>query len=108
MGYLRWYFFSSFQHVALLLERVKNSKPNMGLLEEYRKREAEFLDRARDLEDTTAARNAAKTNFDQLRKQRLDEFMSSFNAISSKLKEMYQVSVSLALLSRLIPLRHCR
>lgn len=94
------------QHVAFRVERVKNSKPNMGLLEEYRKREAEFLDRAKDLEDTTTARDAAKTNFDQLRKQRLDEFMSGFNAISGKLKEMYQVSLSLTLLSCLIS--HCR
>ncbi|KAF8336456.1 uncharacterized protein EI90DRAFT_3119718 [Cantharellus anzutake] len=77
--------------VAALEERVKSSKPNMGLLEEYRKREVEFLDRAKDLEDTTAARDAAKSNFDQLRNQRLDEFMSGFNAISSKLKEMYQM-----------------
>ncbi|KAF9515941.1 hypothetical protein BS47DRAFT_1391255 [Hydnum rufescens UP504] len=77
--------------VATLEERVKNAKPNMGLLEEYRKREAEFLTRAKDLEDVTAARDAAKDRFDKLRKTRLDEFMAGFNAISSKLKEMYQM-----------------
>ena len=68
----------------------------MSLLEEYRKREAEFLSRAKDLEDVTAARDAAKDHFDKLRKTRLDEFMSGFNAISSKLKEMYQVMRSVS------------
>lgn len=63
----------------------------MGLLAEYRKREAEFLDRAKDLDEITAARDTAKTRFDQLRKTRLEEFMTGFNTISSKLKEMYQV-----------------
>lgn len=63
----------------------------MGLLAEYRKREAEFLDRAKDLDHITTARDAAKGTFDQLRKSRLEEFMTGFSAISSKLKEMYQV-----------------
>lgn len=63
----------------------------MALLAEYRKREAEFLDRAKDLDQITAARDAAKSTFDQLRKSRLEEFMTGFSAISSKLKEMYQV-----------------
>lgn len=66
----------------------------MGLLVEYRKREAEFLNRAKDLDDITNARDAAKTKFDQLRKTRLEEFMTGFNMISSKLKEMYQVRSS--------------
>ena len=47
--------------------------------------------RAKDLEDTTNLRDAQKQNYDNLRKQRLDEFMAGFNAISLKLKEMYQV-----------------
>ena len=72
-------------------ERVRNARPNMGLLAEYRKREVEFLDRAKDLDEISAARDAAKTRFDQLRKSRLEEFMTGFNTISSKLKEMYQV-----------------
>lgn len=63
----------------------------MGALKEYRKREAEFLDRAQDLEKVTARRDAHKKKYDELRKARLDEFMSGFNIISSKLKEMYQV-----------------
>ena len=63
------------------------------MLKEYRKREQEFLNRAKDLEEVTNQRDAAKANYDGLRKQRLDEFMTGFNAISAKLKEMYQVRI---------------
>jgi structural maintenance of chromosome 4 len=65
----------------------------MSVLTEYRKRLQEFLRRADDLEQTTAARDAQKAKYDQLCKTRLDEFMAGFNAISLKLKEMYQVLV---------------
>ena len=63
----------------------------MGVLKEYKKREEEYLNRAKDLEEVTARRDAQKAKYDGLRKQRLDEFMTGFSAISAKLKEMYQV-----------------
>lgn len=63
----------------------------MDVLKEYRKREQEFLNRAKDLEEVTGRRDAQKAKYDGLRKQRLDEFMTGFSTISSKLKEMYQV-----------------
>lgn len=72
---------------------VKSSRPNLNILAEYRKREAEFLDRARDLETVTNARDAAKARYDELRKVRLDEFMAGFTAITAKLKEMYQANL---------------
>jgi hypothetical protein len=75
-------------------EKLKNAKPNLSILKEYRKREQEFLKRAQDLEKITALRDAEKQKYDGLRKQRLDEFMAGFSLISMKLKEMYQVSCS--------------
>ncbi|SPO26608.1 related to SMC4 - Stable Maintenance of Chromosomes [Ustilago trichophora] len=69
---------------------LANGSANMSVLAEYRKREAEFLSRAKDLEATTQERDAAKKRYDDLRKQRLENFMSGFSIISSKLKEMYQ------------------
>ncbi|KZV88820.1 RecF/RecN/SMC protein [Exidia glandulosa HHB12029] len=75
---------------TLLEERLKNARPNMNILKEYRKREEEFLKRAQDLEVVTAERDKHKKIYDELGKARLDEFMSGFNIISSKLKEMYQ------------------
>lgn len=62
------------------------------MLNEYRKREAEYLERASDMETVTSARDAAKQRYDELRNVRLKEFMAGFHAISAKLKEMYQVS----------------
>ena len=78
--------------LTLSTEKVKNATPNMAALKEYRRREEEFLKRAKDLEEVTRLRDQAKQKHDGLRKQRLDEFMTGFTAISSKLKEMYQVS----------------
>lgn len=44
------------------------------------------------MDSVTKSRDAAKARYDDLRKARLEEFMTGFSAISSKLKEMYQVS----------------
>ncbi|KAH9980780.1 RecF/RecN/SMC protein [Russula compacta] len=77
--------------VQLLDEQLKKSKPNMAVLKEYQRREEEFLRRAKDLDETTALRDAEKQKYDSLRKQRLDEFMAGFSTISLKLKEMYQM-----------------
>ena len=74
-----------------LAEEIGKVKHNLNVLNEYRKRETEFLDRARDMERVTSQRDNAKKRYDDLRKVRLDEFMAGFSAISSKLKEMYQV-----------------
>lgn len=74
-------------------DEIKRSKPNLSVLEEYKRREAEFLSRHDDLEKVVAERDAQKKKYEDLRKQRLDEFMAGFSAISLKLKEMYQVCV---------------
>jgi structural maintenance of chromosome 4 len=75
----------------MLAEKLKNLKPNLVVLKEYRRREKEFFKRAKDLEQITAQRDGQKAKYEGLRKQRLDEFMTGFNLISLKLKEMYQV-----------------
>ena len=49
------------------------------------------MQRAADLEAVTKERDAAKQLADDLRSQRLREFMGGFGIISMKLKEMYQV-----------------
>jgi structural maintenance of chromosome 4 len=60
-------------------------------LEEYQRRETEFKERSKDLEQTTTDRDSAKKLCDDLRKRRLEEFMEGFNIISLRLKEMYQM-----------------
>ncbi|KAJ7132829.1 RecF/RecN/SMC [Mycena crocata] len=77
--------------VELLDEKLKKMKPNLEVLSEYKEREKQFFERAKDLELTTKQRDAEKQKYDGLRKQRLDEFMAGFSLISLKLKEMYQM-----------------
>lgn len=77
--------------ITQLEEDISKARPNLTILKEFRKREAEFLERAKDLDAINAQRDAAKQRYDDLRKVRLDEFMAGFSAISAKLKEMYQV-----------------
>ncbi|KAI8084271.1 uncharacterized protein B0P05DRAFT_534893 [Gilbertella persicaria] len=70
---------------------VQNAKPNLSVLEEYRRRRTEYNQRKGDLDSVTAKRDTVKNEVETLRKKRLDEFMSGFNIISQKLKEMYQM-----------------
>lgn len=79
--------------IAEIEAYVQNAKPNLSVLEEYRRREEEYKERAKDLDEITAKRDEVKNEVERLRKQRLDEFMQGFNVITQKLKEMYQVSL---------------
>lgn len=81
-----------------MIEKLSSAKPDLSVLKDYKKREEEFLRRAKDLDQITDARDAQKQKYDNLRKRRLDEFMAGFSLISLKLKEMYQVRVPISFL----------
>ena len=49
-----------------------------------------YLKRVEELDSITDLREAQRKRGDELRRQRLDEFMAGFSAIAMKLKEMYQ------------------
>ena len=49
-----------------------------------------YLKRVEELDSITDLREAQRKRGDELRRQRLDEFMAGFSAITMKLKEMYQ------------------
>ena len=51
----------------------------------------EYEERAADLRAVTEERDTTRGQYDDLRKRRLDEFMTGFNIISLRLKEMYQM-----------------
>lgn len=70
---------------------MQSAKPNLSVLDEYKRRQHEYDERTKDLDEITTQRDTVKSEVDRLRKQRLDEFMQGFNVISQKLKEMYQV-----------------
>ena len=51
-------------------------------------------ERLAELDAITAERDEGRMRFEELRKQRLDQFMTGFSTITYKLKEMYQVWLS--------------
>ncbi|TDH65361.1 hypothetical protein CCR75_002999 [Bremia lactucae] len=64
---------------------------NMGALAEYKQKENEYKARVLELEESTRLRDAKRHEYDELRRKRLDEFMTGFRIITLKLKEMYQM-----------------
>jgi len=72
-------------------EKLGQMKPNMAAIQEYRKKEEVYLQRVGELDAITGVRDGQRTYHDQLRRQRLDEFMAGFQVITNKLKEMYQM-----------------
>lgn len=67
------------------------SQVNLTALEEYRKKEQEYMDRVSELETVTSVRNEKRRAWDTLRRERLDRFLDGFSQITLKLKEMYQM-----------------
>lgn len=66
-------------------------KPNLGAIAEYKKKEELYLQRVAQLDEITTERDRFKRGYEDLRKQRLNEFMTGFNMITNKLKENYQM-----------------
>uniref|UniRef100_A0A3Q3WHB2 Structural maintenance of chromosomes protein n=1 Tax=Mola mola TaxID=94237 RepID=A0A3Q3WHB2_MOLML len=66
-------------------------KPNLGAIAEYKKKEELYLQRVAQLDEITTERDRFKRGYEDLCKQRLNEFMTGFNMITNKLKENYQM-----------------
>ncbi|RUS83429.1 hypothetical protein EGW08_008801 [Elysia chlorotica] len=77
--------------ITLQEEKLAQMKPNMAAIAEYRKKEETYLQRVGELDQITNFRDEQRKLHDNLRKQRLDEFMTGFQVITNKLKEMYQM-----------------
>jgi len=70
---------------------VKNLRPNLSSIEEFRRADAEHRSRLSDYEVVHSQREEARRKLEALRQTRLEEFMDGFSVISMKLKEMYQM-----------------
>merc|ERR1711865_969870 len=77
--------------LLLLDQNLKNLKPNLASIEEFRRADAEHKTKLSDYEVVHTEREDARRNLEGLRQQRLEEFMDGFSVISMKLKEMYQM-----------------
>lgn len=76
--------------IAALEERTQNAA-DLSVLAEYRRRVEEHHSRSTALAESVSSRDAAKRRCDELRRLRLEGFMEGFSAISTRLKEMYQM-----------------
>lgn len=56
--------------------------------------ERAYLGRVNELDAITSDRDGKRSEYEALRKERLDTFMHGFTIITTKLKEMYQVGPS--------------
>ena len=77
--------------IAILEEKTQNVNVELGVLTEYRRRVEEHACRSSDLQVAVTSRDTAKKRCDELRKLRLEGFMTGFSLISLRLKEMYQM-----------------
>lgn len=64
--------------------------------------EEAYLSRVKELDEVTSSRDQKRKEHEDMRKQRLDEFMTGFSVITTKLKEMYQVNFILFSLMSLL------
>jgi structural maintenance of chromosome 4 len=82
------------EYEITMLEQERDTlkgEVNMGAIEHFRKKEREYAERIADLDAATKERDEARRHHEQLRRQRLEEFMAGFGVITMKLKEMYQM-----------------
>lgn len=79
------------ERMNALEENIKNLKPNLNAIEEFRRADGEHRARLTDYEQVHNDREDARRKLEQLRQQRMKEFMEGFSVISMKLKEMYQM-----------------
>jgi structural maintenance of chromosome 4 len=82
-----------YEEISVLEKEINKIKKDVNLtsIMDYIKKDAQYKARLFDLEAITEIRNEARSNFEDLRRQRLEEFMSGFGIITLKLKEMYQM-----------------
>eukprot|EP00095_Tigriopus_kingsejongensis_P001146 snap_masked-scaffold628_size122696-processed-gene-0.5 protein:Tk01146 transcript:snap_masked-scaffold628_size122696-processed-gene-0.5-mRNA-1 annotation:"structural maintenance of chromosomes protein 4" len=74
-----------------LEEKLSSQKANYAVIEDYRRKEAIYLERVGELDHITKQRDKQRKCHEDLRKMRLNEFMEGFSIITAKLKEMYQM-----------------
>ena len=77
--------------IAILEEKTQNINVELGVLADYRRRAEEHTARNGDLQAAVAQRDTVKRRCDDLRRLRLEGFMTGFSLISLRLKEMYQM-----------------
>ncbi|XP_071579415.1 structural maintenance of chromosomes protein 4 [Temnothorax nylanderi] len=79
------------QNLQKAKKRLPEQIPNMQIIADYQEKDALYMSRAADLEETTSERNKMREIYERARRRRIHEFLDGFSLITTKLKEMYQM-----------------
>ena len=71
-------------------ENLKSQTPNLQAIQNFRELQIKFMARMDELDEVTNQLDSLCKKSDDMRKQRLDEFMGGFTKIRLKLKEIYR------------------
>merc|ERR1719506_1068457 len=83
---------NSIQTRILQLEgNVSQYKPNLSVIEDYKTKQAQYDEKKAAFDEVNQQRDDKRKELDQLRAERQTKFMTGFEIISMKLKEMYQM-----------------
>ncbi|KAK4886823.1 hypothetical protein RN001_003094 [Aquatica leii] len=72
-------------------EQLRSAKPNLKAIDEYKKKQLVFIERSNELVELSQQKAKVKETLDNVRQRRKDEFITGYNIIRMKLKEMYQM-----------------
>jgi len=79
------------QEITVLEEQLGEKKPNVQAIQNFYEKEEQYIAKVAELDEITEQRDQVRTEYEDLRKQRLDTFFAGFKQITTKLKEMYQM-----------------
>lgn len=71
--------------------QLKSAKPDFNTINEYRKKREVFIQRSKELDELSNQKGRIKDALELVRQKRKEEFVTGFNIIKLKLKEMYQM-----------------
>ena len=77
--------------IQKITDALEKTQVDLTSIAKYREKEVQLAERMKELDEITQQRDQEKDRCEALKKKRHDEFMSGFNIILMRLKEMYQV-----------------
>jgi structural maintenance of chromosome 4 len=79
------------KQLNVLKQELAASEPDRAAIRAWRERRKVLEERQAELDEVSKKRDETKKRLDELRKKRFEEFMTGFNVISGKLREMYRM-----------------
>ncbi|KAH7824532.1 Structural maintenance of chromosomes 4, SMC4 [Monocercomonoides exilis] len=87
--------FTDMKEIDLAIHRITDALSRVQIdlttIARYKQKEIELNEKIKELNEAISDREAEKQNCENLKEQRLTEFMTGFRLIAKKVKEMYQM-----------------